>query len=82
MISVPKGISKMVRESDALVSEIRMLKAKKGLSVAEWKRLVNLQLELSRLSPAIRFVWINGEPVADIPKILMEETNNEQSTIS
>ena len=80
MIHVPQEIEDLILLSDHILDEITRLRAKKRLSIAEWKRLIRLQCELSRLSPPPRFAWIDGKPVVDIPKTLFSQENKHEQS--
>jgi hypothetical protein len=62
------NVNRIVTDSDRLADELRAIKRRKRLSLAELGRLVDIKAELLKLNPAARFLWNDGKPVVDLLK--------------
>ena len=78
MIAMPQELTLMLTETDRLTTAIRLLRAKKRLTLTELKQLAGLKADLLQLCPADRYAWREGLPVIDILKTLQQiETEKE-----
>ena len=77
MIKMPSELQGPLIESNRLAAEIRLLRNKKRLSIANLRRFADLRVEMLALCPPTRFVWIDGLPVADILKTLHQQTERK-----
>lgn len=73
MNHLPPELRRLVIETDRVAAEIRNLKSKKRLPLADLRQIACHKARLLQMCPPERYAWIDGFPVADILKTLHQQ---------
>ncbi len=75
--TMPDELTAMLAETERLVKEIGVIRAKQNLTDADIQKLADLKSELLKICPADRFAWVEALPAVDILKTLQSIQEEE-----
>lgn len=65
-LRLPETLLEQHARSEKILQEIHQLRLKPYLTEGDLRRIVELKVKLTRLSPPERYGWIDGRPRIDI----------------
>lgn len=60
------NIVEIVNRSQAINAEIKTIRQRPDLTLADFQQLASLRVDLLHLCPPQRYVWLAGRPVIDL----------------